>query len=59
MFFFARNELIRREAFIIEFELLYLLICNLAPLAIMIRVIILFRRINDLNELYGAKLDES
>ena len=37
VFFYAENELISKETFMIEFEIGYLIFCNLLPMCIMIR----------------------
>ena len=37
VFYYAENELISKETFMIEFEVSYLIFCNLLPMCIMIR----------------------
>lgn len=37
VFYYAENELISKETFMIEFEIGYLILCNLLPMCIMIR----------------------
>ena len=43
----------------IEFEVGYLLIFNIVPLLAILQVISLFKRIDALKQLYGARLEES
>ena len=62
VFYFAKNKLIHEEAFMIEFELSYLSIFNIVPLAIMIRTLILVNNMNQKlqeEDQLDAKLDES
>ena len=51
--------MIHRESSTIEFEVAYLTICNMLTLVCMIQIILLYRKINEINELYGAKLDDT
>ena len=37
VFYYAENELIQKETFMIEFEIGYFIFCNLLPMCIMIR----------------------